>query len=765
MKYKKMPGKNLKTIGKLINNQDPTITIITPFYNGEKTLMETANAIFSQTYPYFEWVIINDGSTSPDAPKALKDLSEMDSRVRVLNKENGGPSQARDYGISKANPSTKYIYFIDCDDIIENNMLEMMYWTLETHKEASFVYPSIINFGAYKYYWEPYFTIEEELVNNVLCINTMVKKSDLLEVGCFEIKEKAMYEDWNLWLKLLAKEKTPIRINPPSFWYRTSTTGELSRARNNNTKAISLIKKTAKTVKKDVLAIQYPRMSIDYTDNNIESMILPDYKSEKSKLFILNDTALNENNILAYELIKRINKDCNISVVTTEPYNNQMRQDIQINSDEFFDMSNFLDYKDYPLFIDYLIKSRKIDETIIIDDTFGYALIPTIIENNPKTKISVLLNDYNESIIDYTKIVDSIITSNEKTSQKLNDKDINVTYVKKDITSKNNIKIEKIDNLKKKYNIPTNKKIITWIDNISIDTRPQVFVEIANTMKDNDEVFFLMSGEGQMEKEIKELIEEYDLTKKILIIDEQEDNEEIIKLSDIIIKTSPIDGTTFIGYEAISNGTPVIVNDIENPIKYIPESCGIIVEHIDSKTTTDFINHANIYVEKIKEMLDSYDKYKKSTMNYANNLNKYYDNMKDAIINTKIKNNNRSIYNSIQLYNYKTLSLKEQFRNRYLEYYKEYHHIVPRETVDNSKAAIYKRKMRSFSISNNVENEMHYVFLKAGYLGKAIKGFVEFIKNTAIYLIYIIPSILISLKILLKLVHRSLAKIKNKIIK
>lgn len=765
MKYKKIPGKNLKTIGKLNNNQEPTITIITPFYNGEKTLMQTANSIFSQTYPYFEWVIINDGSTSPDSPKALKELSKMDSRVRVLNKENGGPSQARDYGISKANPSTKYIYFIDCDDIIENNMLEMMYWTLETHKEASFVYPSIINFGAYKYYWEPYYTIEEEVVNNVLCINTMIRKDDLLEVGCFEIKEKAMYEDWNLWLKLLAKEKTPIRINPQSFWYRTSTTGELSRARSNDSKAMKLIRSTAKKVKKEVPAIQYPRMSVDYTTNTTDNMILPDYNSDNSKLFIIKDTTVNKSNILAYETIKRLSEKTNVTVVATEPYYNQMRQDIQEYSSEFFDMSNFLDYKDYPLFVNYLINSRKIDEVVVIDDTFGYALIPTIKEFNDDIKVTILMDKYNDSIKEYSSLIENVITTNDNTNNELKNNNIDSKYIKIEKISKT--ANEKLDNLKKKYNVPVNKKVISWIDNVSCECRPQVFIEIANKLRDNDDLFFIMSGEGQMEKDINKLIEKYDLTEKIILIEEQEDINELIKISDIVVKTSAVDGTTAIGYMSVANGVQTIVNDIENPSEYIPEECGKIVEYIDTKTTDDFINYAGLYVEKINEILENYDKCKTTVNNYSKNLSQQYDNVVKEIIEiSKNKaNNNTKVFNSSQLYNYKTIQLKEQFRSKYLNYYKEYHHIVPRETVDNSKAAIYKRKIRSFSIKTRLENEMHYVFLKTEYLGKAIKGFVEFIKNTVMSLIFLIPCILVCFKILLRLIHILLAKIKHLIIK
>ena len=113
MDYTKKPGQKIETIGKVLNNEKPTISVITPFYNGGKTLMETANALFSQTYPYFEWIIVDDGSKDEESLKKLAELEKMDKRIHVYHKENGGPSIARDYAIEKSSKETKYLYFLD----------------------------------------------------------------------------------------------------------------------------------------------------------------------------------------------------------------------------------------------------------------------------------------------------------------------------------------------------------------------------------------------------------------------------------------------------------------------------------------------------------------------------------------------------------------------------------------------------------------------------------------------------------------------------
>ena len=76
--YSQKPGQKIELIGELENKEKPTVSIITPFYNGGETLMETANAVFSQTYPYFEWIIVDDGSKDDESLKKLAKLEKMD---------------------------------------------------------------------------------------------------------------------------------------------------------------------------------------------------------------------------------------------------------------------------------------------------------------------------------------------------------------------------------------------------------------------------------------------------------------------------------------------------------------------------------------------------------------------------------------------------------------------------------------------------------------------------------------------------------------
>src|SRR5690554_4366466 len=96
-------------------------SIIIPLYNKENSVFETLNSVFNQSFSEFEVILVNDGS-SDNSLKVVQKF--MDPRLKVYSKENGGVSDARNYGISKA--ENEYIAFLDADDFWESFYLEKM---------------------------------------------------------------------------------------------------------------------------------------------------------------------------------------------------------------------------------------------------------------------------------------------------------------------------------------------------------------------------------------------------------------------------------------------------------------------------------------------------------------------------------------------------------------------------------------------------------------------------------------------------------------
>lgn len=100
------------------------VSVIVPVYNVEKYIKKCLDSLVNQTLDGVEIIVVNDGS--PDnSQKIIDEYTKKYKNVKSYIKENGGLSDARNYGIKKA--TGEYISFVDSDDYIRNDMLEIMY--------------------------------------------------------------------------------------------------------------------------------------------------------------------------------------------------------------------------------------------------------------------------------------------------------------------------------------------------------------------------------------------------------------------------------------------------------------------------------------------------------------------------------------------------------------------------------------------------------------------------------------------------------------
>lgn len=111
------------------------VSIIIPAYNIENYIEKCLKSIKEQLYPCFEVIIINDGSTD-NTKKICTEFAAKDSRFNVFNRQNAGVSSARNLGILKS--IGKYICFVDGDDYLSKNYLELLVGYMES-EEADIV--------------------------------------------------------------------------------------------------------------------------------------------------------------------------------------------------------------------------------------------------------------------------------------------------------------------------------------------------------------------------------------------------------------------------------------------------------------------------------------------------------------------------------------------------------------------------------------------------------------------------------------------------
>ncbi len=142
------------------------VSVIVPVYNVEKYLAKCIDSILAQTYQNLEIILVDDGST--DGSSAICDeYAKQDARIKVVHKNNGGLSDARNCGFEIS--MGDFVCFIDSDDYIDKDMLATLYERIVSD-EAD------ISLCDFLYVDEQGFTIEEMSLGSPICEEILTKK-------------------------------------------------------------------------------------------------------------------------------------------------------------------------------------------------------------------------------------------------------------------------------------------------------------------------------------------------------------------------------------------------------------------------------------------------------------------------------------------------------------------------------------------------------------------------------------------------------------
>lgn len=669
--FSKEPGIKILNNRKYEEEKEPIISVIIPFYNDKKYIEQSINCILNQTFPYYEILIIDDGSKDEESLKKLEEVSKIDKRIRVFHKSNEGLAATRDYGATKSSKTCKYLMFIDSDDLLEPTFMECAYWTLETNKEAAWAYSDSVGFESYTYTWNKWFDSEKmKKVNELLAI-AMVRKSDFNRVNGYGLREKAVNEDWNFWLKLLGHDRYPIHMSFYGMWYRRKETGELKNASKNQKRTLEIIEGTASKITKRVNAIQYPKYDYNYdllsdkidiitpkcVDNNKINilMILPWMITGGADRFVL-------------DLVSNLDKNkFEITILTTEPNKNVLRQQFEENA-TVYDLTSFLSQKYWLSFINYIIEKNNINLIFNTNSKFGYSILPYLKSKNPNIPIIDYIHmeewynrngGYSRYSTMMKSVIDKTLTCNENSKRILkehfgrNSEEIETVYIGVDEEKFNPSKFNK-NELLEKYGLQNEKRyILSYICRISEQKRPILLLEIVKKLKEKRNDFLvLVVGNGNLLEKMKKKASEMEILENIKFLGNIEKTEEIYALSDATINCSIKEGLALTSYESLSMGVPVISANVGGQKELITEDVGIVVTCMqDEKTiySEDYdSNEINDYVVGIENVLNNLEKYKENcrnrildkftSKNMINKMTKIFENTYKNPNDEKIKN-------------------------------------------------------------------------------------------------------------------------------
>ena len=240
----------------------PKVSVIIPTYNSSTTIGETLQSVFKQTYSDFEILLINDGSTD-DLMGVLKDFK--DSRLQILDYENGGLCVARNRGIDRA--CGDYLIFLDADDLWTSDKLETHVNALDQAKEIN---PRVGVVYSWSYYFDDETqscfisqpkTYEGDVLAKILEINfitngsnPMIVREAIDSVGYFNPEFQGA-ADWEYWIRL-AQHWDYLLVPQRQIFYRQSRQSMSSNIEHMEEDQLRLLQSTFPTLPGNLQVIQ-----------------------------------------------------------------------------------------------------------------------------------------------------------------------------------------------------------------------------------------------------------------------------------------------------------------------------------------------------------------------------------------------------------------------------------------------------------------------------------------------------------------------------
>lgn len=579
---------------------EPAVSIVTPFFNTGAVFLETVQSVMQQSLQQWEWIIVNDGSYDPEALQILKSLRQSDPRIRIVDHmENRGLPAARNTGTREAR--SKYILYLDSDDLLEPTAAEKWRWFLESYPKYSFAGGYSTGFGTREYLWHSGFqnmerNLEENQINHVV----MVRKDVWQNVGGYDETMREGLEDWDYWIRCAAKGYWGGAIPEYLHWYRT---------RSNHMDRWKGLDPNRLREKRDEFKHRYPNLwkgafpkfssfvhlDIPYPLNEdipFQNRLL----KEKPRLLLIAPWLVTGGaEKFNLDLINQLSKrGWQVTVASTRISENPWQHEFEKLTPDVFPLANFLEWSDYPRFLVYLIQSRQVDAIFLSASQEAYRLLPYIKWRFPKIPILDYIHfvtpDWMDggfprlSLLFESSIDQSIVTSqqvkNWMVSEEADPHHIEVCYANVDTNFWQPDPDKRIE-FRSKLGLTVNIPLILYIGRLEQQKQPKVFAETMFQLHQKKLNFrCLVIGDGSMREWLESFIRRKHLESKVQLLGSipLEQVRDYMTAGDIIFLPSENEGISLTFYEGMAMGLVPVGADVGGQKELVTPDCGILLQ-------------------------------------------------------------------------------------------------------------------------------------------------------------------------------------------
>ena len=625
-----------KLAGNEINNS--FVSVITPVYNLNAIINETAECIIHQSLQQFEWIIVDDGSQSLETKNILDQLVQKDSRIHVIKHDsNRGLPAARNTGVKHS--QANYVFFIDGDDLIDHTFLEKAFLVLVQNENFAFVNSYVKGFGAQEYKWTGGFHESELFLKENRNTSCFMARKDVFDKVMFDETMKDGCEDWDFWLNAASKNFWGYTIPEFLFFYRRHTGNKWTTL--NGKKSLAEIQKGLYEKYSTSLNGNFPNIAFpDYSFGDVMPFIkekpVTNNKPGKHLICIfpwLQVGGADQFNINLLQGLK--NKGWHITIITTLKDEHNWEDKFRSITPDIFHIANLGSSSQYPAILEYLVATRNPQVIFLSHSMYGYYILPFLKNRFPNLPITDFLHcddknwfngGYPRFSAKFASYIDqTFVTSNALRQISLSfgsqPERTHVCYINVDTHNiKRNLQNRTIK--RKELGIDDDVLVILYAARLTEQKQPKVLVQTIYKLQQNFTNFhFIIIGDGPDRHIIESAIDDKRLTGKVTYLKSQPHHVvmEYMDASDVFFLPSLYEGIALTFFEAMAKNLAIVGADVGGQSELVLNDCGVLVPQQNPEMDS------NNYYNEIAKLLSNPGLVKEMGENARKRVVDYFD--------------------------------------------------------------------------------------------------------------------------------------------
>jgi glycosyltransferase involved in cell wall biosynthesis len=562
---------------RVLNNywlQDrPILSIVIPCYNYGAFVEEAVRSVLAQTFKDIEVIVVDGGSDDPHTLDNLRRLEALKlPGVSVYYRDRRRlAGDNRNFGIARARG--RYVGCLDADDMLRATYCEVALFLAEGYGYG-LIYSSLQCFGESTFRWLLTDASFPEIVaRNQVSTTAIFRRADWAHSGGYRDwppGTEYVPEDWELWARLLGLGCRPKSIREPLYLYRVHHKGITGSSDMDPDRQSGAIREAMGDLLKEyVLEPEAPLHILNRWTNFDKS----DHDPRPGFLLALPFVTVGGADTLLHSLAEEVTRRgfrlvVITSLVLPDAVPDQVRSFETLTPHVYPLGGLFHDAGMAEEFLCRLIKRYRVSHLFFAGCELAYHLLPRLrLESPSLVVVDQLFNDQVHAPNNrrYREFIDATVVPSgalEASLRRMTPENPGAIHIVPHAVQACGANLRLPREIRAEFSLPQDKVIVGFFGRLSPEKGGLIFVDIARALAHDDNLFFVMTGEGPERQAIMEAIERSGLRPRFYTPGFVDDVRPLLCAADIVVVPSILDGMPLVVLEAQAHERPVVASAV-----------------------------------------------------------------------------------------------------------------------------------------------------------------------------------------------------------